>query len=108
MHKGTLMGTRHQVYVLLKIIKYCTNSSAKSHQCKFAVNMVFKNKEPASDKLGEALREVINYRNIRGMFNSVHADLSNLGVTKVEIGDKGLHFEGNNIKVFSYYNNSNM
>ena len=82
------------MYVLLKIVKYCTGSSAKSYQCKFAVNMVLNNKEPAIDKIGEAIREVINFEHLRGMFDSVHTDLANLGVTKVKIDDKGLIFEG--------------
>ena len=101
MNETTLEGTKNQVYVLLKIAKYCSGSSAKSYQCKFAVDRVFSNNEPSSDKIGEAIREVMNYHNIRGMFNSVHPDLINLGVTKVEIGDKGLKFEGYNITYFS-------
>ena len=62
--------------------------------CKFAVNQVLGNKEPTSNKIGEALREVINFANIRGKFDSIHPDLKNIGVTKIEIGDNGLKFEG--------------
>ena len=99
MQESTLAGTKKEVYTMMKILKYCTDSSAKSYQCKFAVHVVFLNKEPESDKIGEAIREAINYENIRGMFNSVHQDLKDLGVTKVEIGDNGLNFEGNNFSI---------
>ena len=75
MDKKTLQETRQKVYVLLKIIKYCTGSSAKSYQCKFAVYMVFLTKDPSSYKIGDAIRDVINYTTIRGMFNSVNLDL---------------------------------
>ena len=94
MHKDTLRGTKLKVYVLLKILKYSTGSPAKSYQMKFAVDRVFFNKEPASDKIGAAIREVINFHNIRGMFSSVHEDLARLGVTRIVIGDSGLVFEG--------------
>merc|ERR1719483_1808201 len=94
MNKQTLIGNKKSIYLMLKILKFCTGSSAKSYQCKFAVDRVFRNKEPSSDKIGEAIREVINYPNIRGMFTSVHGDLAELGVTRIVIGDSGLHFEG--------------
>ena len=95
MNSDTLSGTRKQVYVLLKIFKYLTGSGAKSYECKFAVHEVLSNKKTTSDKIGEAIREVIDWKNIQGKFNSVHQDLKNLGVTKIEIGDNSLNFEGN-------------
>ena len=94
MKETTLQGTKKQVYILLKILKYCTGSSAKSYQCKFAVHNVLPNKIMSREKLAELIREVINYHTIRGMFASVHEDLTNLGVTKIEIGDNGLNFKG--------------
>ena len=105
MNEDTLKGTKLQVYVLIKIIKFCTGSSAKSYQCKFAVEMVLMNKEPASDKIGEAIRDVINYQNIRGMFTSVHGDLAELGVTRIVIGDSGLHFEGDHLIISLMFSN---
>ena len=106
MHDTTLQGTKIKVYVLLKILKFCTGSSAKSYQCNFAVDQVLLNIEPESDKIGEAIREVINYRNIRGLFSSVHEDLAKLGVTRIVIGDSGLHFQGDHLIIklmFSYF-----
>ena len=93
MNTQTLRGTRRQVYALIKVLKYLTGSSTKSYECKFAVHTVLINKEPTN--IGQAIRDVINYKNIRGKFNSVHQDLKNLGVTKIEIGDNSLNFEGN-------------
>ena len=94
MNSDTLRGTKMQVYVLLKVLKFCTRSSAKSYDCKFAIHNVLMGKKITSNKIGEALREVIRYENIRGKFDSVHPELKNLGVTKIEIGDNGLQFEG--------------
>ena len=100
MKSRTLDGTNKQIYCLLKVLKYVTGSSAKSYQCKFAVHNVLQTKTPATGKFGQTIQEVINYRNIRGKFNSVHQDLKNLGVTKIEIGDNGLNFEGSNSSHF--------
>ena len=105
MHDTTLQGTKIKVYVLLKILKFCTGSSAKSYQCNFAVDQVLLNIEPESDKIGEAIREVINYQNIRGMFTSVHGDLAELGVTRIVIGDSGLHFEGDHLIISLMFSN---
>ena len=81
------------MYVILKILKYCTGSSAKSYQIKFSVSEVFKNKSIWNmDEVGAAIKEVINYPTIRGKFSSVHPDLAAVGITRVEVGEDGLHF----------------
>ena len=95
MDEQTLKGTRRLVYTLAKMVKYFTGSGAKSYECKYAVRLVLYNKEPAMDKLGEALRKVLNHPTIRGMFEGVHKDLRKLGVTKVVICENGIKFEGN-------------
>ena len=78
---------------MLKILKYCTDSSARSYQCKFAVKEVFKNKSIESmEELGAAIKEIIHFRTIRGKFSSVHPDLAAEGITRVEVGEEGLHF----------------
>ena len=84
-------------YVLVKILKYCTGSSARSYQCKFAVSDVFGNKSIESmEELGAAIKEIIHYDTIRGKFSSVHPDLAAEGITRVEVGEEGLHFIRNN------------
>ena len=89
-----------EVYVLLKILKYCTGSSARSYQCKFAVQQVFMNKSIESmEELGAAFKEIIQYKTIRGKFTSVHPDLAGEGITRVEVGEEGLHFITNNNKL---------
>ena len=35
-----LDGFNHHVYILIKILKFCTGSSAKSYQCKFGIREV--------------------------------------------------------------------
>ena len=93
MDEQTLEGRKLEVYVLIKIIKYCTGSSARSYQCKYAVNDAFKNKGIGSmEELGAAIKEVIDYYTIRGKFSSVHPDLAAEGITRVEVGEEGLHF----------------
>ena len=93
MDDQTLKGMKLQAYVLLKVLKYCTGSSARSYQCKFAVSSVFGNKRIESmDELGAAVKEIINYFTIRGKFSSVHPDLAAERITRVEVGEKGLHF----------------
>ena len=36
----TLRGLKLSAYALIKILKFCTGSSAKSYQCKFAISEV--------------------------------------------------------------------
>ena len=80
-------------YVLLKILKYCTGSSAKSYQCKRVVSSLFMNKSIESmEEVGAAIKEIIHYFTIRGKFSSVHPDLAAEGITRVEVGEEGLHF----------------
>jgi len=81
------------VYVLIKIIKYCTGSSARSYQCKYAVEDALKNQSIESmEEVGAAIKKVIHFQTIRGKFSSVHPDLAAEGFTRVEVGEEGLHF----------------
>ena len=75
------------------ILKYCTDSPAKSYQIKFAVDRIFFNKSvDNTEDLGAAIRKVIHHYTIRGKFSSVHPDLAAEGITRVEVGEEGLHF----------------
>ena len=44
------------------------------------------------DEVGSAVKEIIHYHTIRGKFFSVHPDLAAEGITRVEVGEEGLHF----------------
>ena len=104
MRDETLMGRKLDAYVLVKILKYCTGSSARSYQCKFAVNEVFRNKNLESmEELGAAIKEIMHYKTIRGKFSSVHPDLAAEGITRVEVGEEGLHFIRNNLPGKSFF-----
>ena len=46
--------------------------------------------------MGAAIKEIIHYKTIRGKFSSVHPDLAAEGITRVEVGEEGLHFIRNN------------
>ena len=80
------------MYVLIKILKFCTASSTKSYQCKFAINYVITSKDVAVEDLGKVIKEVIHYRTLRGKFSSVHPELRREGIVRVEVGKEGLQF----------------
>ena len=74
-----------EAYVILKILKHCTGSSARSYQCKYSVQQVLMNKSIENMKeVGAAIKEIIHFYTIRGKFSSVHPDLAAEGITKVE------------------------
>ena len=84
------------MYVLIKILKFCTGSSAKSYQCKFAISDVLVNRHVSDvDELGNLIQEVIHYYTLRGKFSSVHPELRGEGIIRVEVGKEGLHFVRN-------------
>ena len=92
LHKNTLHGLKHYVYVLTKILKFCTGSSAKSYQFKFGMEMVLTNQFVSAEELGKAIQKVIYYETIRGKFSSVHPELRREGIVRVEVREKGLRF----------------
>ena len=93
MRDETLMERKLEAYVLLKILKYCTGSSARSYQCKFAINSVLSNNNIESmEEVGPALKKIIHFRTLRGKFFSVHPDLAAEGIIKVEVEEEGLRF----------------
>ena len=94
MDQDTLRGTKKDVYVLMKVVKYITGSSAKSFELKYIVDTIFMNRDPESDKIGQALQEVMLHRTVRGRFGGVHQDLQNLGVTAVVVAENEVEFVG--------------
>ena len=89
---GTLHGLKLKVYVLIKILKFCTASSAKSYNCKFATNYVLKNRDEPDRGIGKSIQEVIHYYTIRRKFTSVHPELRQEGIIRVEVEEEGLRF----------------
>ena len=71
-----LHGLKLSVYVLIKILKFCTGSSAKSYQFKFAVNDALRNRGVSVEveELGDLIQEVIHYYTLRGKFSSIHPE----------------------------------
>ena len=96
MRDATLKERKMDAYVLLKILKYCTDSPARSYQMKFAVAQLFLNQKQidSTNDLGRAIKDIIHHKTIRGKFSSVHPDLAAEGITKVEIREEGLFFIG--------------
>ena len=89
---NTLAGLKHNVYVLIKILKFCTGSSAKSYQCKFGIDSILSNRVVTAEDLGKAIQDVIHFKTLRGKFSSVHPALRREGIVRVDVGEKGLHF----------------
>ena len=92
LNDDTLHGYKLDVYVLIKILKFCTGSSAKSYQCKFALDDVLRNRIVAVGELGGVIQEVIHNSTLRGKFSSVHPELKEEGIIEVKVGEEGLHF----------------
>ena len=101
MKEKTLLGARKNIYQLLKILKYCTNSSAKSYDCKYAVHQVFRNKEPMENELGRSLKEVMDHFTIRGKFSNVRKELLDQGIKCIKLYKTSIKFfEADNGKYF--------
>ena len=93
LNDSTLRGHKLSAYVLIKILKFCTGSSAKSYQCKFAIGSVLGNRQVfVVEELGDLIQEVIHYYTLRGKFSSVHPELRREGIVRVEVRKEGLHF----------------
>merc|ERR1719500_1542061 len=83
---------KHNVYVLIKILKFCTGSSAKSYQCKFGISDIVNNRIVAAEELGNAIQDVIHFQTLRGKFSSVHPELRREGIVRVDVEEEGLNF----------------
>ena len=46
----------------------------------------------STENLGLAIKKIIHYDTLRGKFSSVHSDLAAEDITRVEVGEEGLHF----------------
>ena len=44
------------------------------------------------EELGDVIQEVIHYYTLRGKFSSVHPELKQEGIIRVEVGKEGLRF----------------
>ena len=81
------------MYVLVKILKFCTGSSSKSYQCKFSIGEVLRNRVVTDvEELGDVIQKVIHFYTLRGKFSSIHPELRQEGIIRVEVGKEGLHF----------------
>ena len=92
LNQFSLLGKKREVYVLLKILKFCTGSSAKSYQCKYAIDERLHNLNPEKIDFCDALTDVLQFPSLRGKFSSVHEDLRAEGITGVEITKDGFRF----------------
>ena len=92
LNENTLSGNKLLVYIILKILKKCTDAKIQSFQLKFAVHTALSNARYQTENIGESLHRVLRYRTIRGKFSGVEKSLADLGVKKVQVTYSGLHF----------------
>ena len=93
MDDSVLKENKLEAYAILKILKYCTGSVARSYQRKVCyVRSIQEQSIDGIEEVGAAIKEIINYQTIRGKFSSVHPELRREGITKIEVGKEGLRF----------------
>ena len=92
----------------MKILKKCTGAKLTSFkvivnsgkngidldflQLKFAVDQALNDKKYEEGDIGSSMQRVMKYWTVRDKMNSVHDDLVEEGVTKIEVTDEGLVF----------------
>ena len=59
---------------------------------KFAVDRALNDKKYEEGDIGSSMQRVMKYWTVRDKMNSVHDDLVEEGVTKIEVTDEGLKF----------------
>ena len=105
---GTLAGEKKKVYVGMKILKNCTGAKLTSFkvvlfhknetfqflifQLKFAIDRALNDRKYEEAAIGPSMKRVMKYWTVRDKFNSVHPDLKEEGVNKIEVTDDGLLF----------------
>ena len=94
------METKKELYVISKVLKYCTQRKSKdstmskvsSYTFKIAIADVLGNVVPERSEFWAALLAILHHVTLRGRFDSVSEDLEAEGITRVEVGEEGLIF----------------
>ena len=89
---GTLSGNKLLVYVIMKILKKCTDAKLQSFKMKFAVFNALAHSRYETEDIGISLVRVLRYWTVRDKFNGVEETLANIGVKRVEVTPEGLLF----------------
>ena len=81
---------------MMKILKLITQPRPKltSYNIKYAVQMVLANMTPTDNQIGECIRKVFEFETMKGRFDSIHEELAEMGLERVEVTNKGLQFVG--------------
>ena len=91
---GTLSGNKLLVYVIMKILKKCTDAKLQSFKIKFAVFNALAHSRYETGDIGTSLERVLRYLTLRGKFDGVHPELAKIGVKKIKVEKNGLTFDG--------------
>ena len=90
--ENTLKGNKLLVYIVMKILKKCTDAKLQSFKMKFAVHNALANARYENEDVGTSLDRVLRYWTVRDKFNGVEETLANIGVKRVEVKEDGLLF----------------
>ena len=89
---GTLSGNKLLVYVIMKILKKCTDAKLTSFKMKFAVHNALANVRYETEDVGVSLERTMRFWTVRDMFTGVEETLAEIGVKRVEVKEDGLLF----------------
>ena len=87
-----MSGNKLKVYVIMKILKKCTDAKLQSFKMKFAVHNALANVRYETEDLGVSLERVLRFWTVRDMFPGVEKTLAEIGVKRVEVKEDGLLF----------------
>ena len=96
LNEKTLRGNKLIVYVILKILKKCTDAHVSSFTIKFAVHNALSHERFETQDVNVGLEKALGYSTIRGKFDRVHPALAEIGVTSLELTNNGIRFYMNN------------
>ena len=87
-----MSGNKKSVYIMMKILKKCTDAKLQSFKMKFAVHNALSHVRYETEDIGVSLERVMRFWTVRDMFNGVHKSLAEIGVKRVEVKEDGLLF----------------
>ena len=96
------MGSKLEVYVLLKLLKTLTKAPVTSYKIKWAMEKMLQNTKVDEADIGSAIRETVNHLSIRDKFLGIHPRLQAIGYIRIEVTDSGFTFVARNGKLWLF------
>ena len=79
-----MSGNKLKVYIIMKILKQCTDAPLTSFAMKFAVHNALANIKYEKQDIGPSLKRALRYTTVSGQFMGVEVTLKEIGVNRVE------------------------